>query len=700
MALTKQELLDRIKPCDLDKPYIFISYSSQDYESVFNDVIRFQEMGYNIWLDDKCLDKTKPSWKDSALEAIKAYNCYMLAFFVSEHSLTSQPCFNEVVETMSQYVIDTHFDQIQIICIDVDVIDNIVTEAKRIAGKIRTSDLDQKTKSSRTQVLSNFMKTIFNNNNERVRTHSKNFPGRNVDYYAEITQSFPPEAKINAPVARSSAPKVEEKPVVRAEEKPVVKAEEKPAVKAEDKPAAKPTADKQTSSAAGKPAGASKATPDERKEALPPKTDEFYKALTAIKCEKQSVISDIVKRALKIRTDARNAYEAGLRAEKVAEDVTDKIATKKQSAPEQMDWRPTEDEFFAGIDKDSIIRETYSSGTEYIGQKDLGNRDGKGMIFFTSGNWYFGDFDLGTYGGQGTFYYAKSGARYEGGFSEDKRHGAGTYWYKSGARYDGEYEADQMCGAGIYIAADGFKYAGEFDKGTYDGYGVAYYTSGNKFAGLFRNGKRVIGVMEYKSGSLYAGEYQPDGKMKGLGYYQTPIGKSYLGEFENDTYDGEGIFHYADNEFYVGTFKAGKRAEEGEYHYPSGKIFNGTYVDDYSEGEAVMVYPDGSKLFGNASKGNFSGECTYYACKDGLKLGEYTGEVKNTKYYGWGKFKFANGVTYEGSFKAGVPHGHGTLTIPAGVTFQGKKYTEERVYDGDFIKGRHADIELILPGPF
>ena len=68
--MTTAEILDKITPCNTEKPYIFISYSDRDRELVWQDVLTLQEYGYNIWLDQKNLDITKNSWKDDALNAI------------------------------------------------------------------------------------------------------------------------------------------------------------------------------------------------------------------------------------------------------------------------------------------------------------------------------------------------------------------------------------------------------------------------------------------------------------------------------------------------------------------------------------------------------------------------------------------------------------------------------------------------------
>ena len=69
MELT--EVLREIRPCNTENPYIFISYSSEDKDLVWRDVLEFQRRGYNIWIDEKNLDKTQDSWRYNALPAIK-----------------------------------------------------------------------------------------------------------------------------------------------------------------------------------------------------------------------------------------------------------------------------------------------------------------------------------------------------------------------------------------------------------------------------------------------------------------------------------------------------------------------------------------------------------------------------------------------------------------------------------------------------
>ena len=87
------EILKQIKPCDRDEPFVFVSYSSQDNQRVWADVLRFQQMGYNVWLDEKNLDKTKASWRDDALVYWEITICFsestftfFIRFFIILHA--------------------------------------------------------------------------------------------------------------------------------------------------------------------------------------------------------------------------------------------------------------------------------------------------------------------------------------------------------------------------------------------------------------------------------------------------------------------------------------------------------------------------------------------------------------------------------------------------------------------------------------
>lgn len=183
-------LHEQLLPCDMERPFAFISYSSKDKETVWSDVIELQRRGYNIWIDEANLDKSKDSWKDDALKAIEDYDCALLIFYVSEHSLTSVACLNELNKTIDVVTQEIHFSKVDFVAIEVESINKIGAFMKGISEKIRCSGLNREEKTQKTRTLYKFQSNWFHENNEKVRIHSKNEPGRIGDYYTDIEKEL------------------------------------------------------------------------------------------------------------------------------------------------------------------------------------------------------------------------------------------------------------------------------------------------------------------------------------------------------------------------------------------------------------------------------------------------------------------------------------------------------------------------------
>lgn len=189
------EVLRQISPCDTQKPYIFISYSSQDKHLVWRDVLEYQRMGYNVWLDEKNLDKTKASWKEDALAAIEDMYCMLVVFYVSKTSLLSDACYRELAKTTDEFTAALHYGPVKFIAIDVDEIGNIMDFTRELHQSVfQDITLPKETKSKMLITLHQFMKDFFGSNNEKVRVHPKNEPNRKMNYYEEIVASFPDAA--------------------------------------------------------------------------------------------------------------------------------------------------------------------------------------------------------------------------------------------------------------------------------------------------------------------------------------------------------------------------------------------------------------------------------------------------------------------------------------------------------------------------
>lgn len=188
-----ETILNQILSCNTDAPFIFISYSSKDKELVYRDVLWLQQHGYNVWLDEKKLDKTNASWTEDALEALEDMECSLALFYVSSHSLCSINCYREISHTSSDEVNETHFGDLKYLVIEAEPIDDIVAFAQDVYEKIKRSDLPKEQKQNRSKTLRHFVHDHFHDNNERVRIRYKDSYTDTLSYYRQIVAQLPEE---------------------------------------------------------------------------------------------------------------------------------------------------------------------------------------------------------------------------------------------------------------------------------------------------------------------------------------------------------------------------------------------------------------------------------------------------------------------------------------------------------------------------
>lgn len=91
------------KPCDLERPFAFISYAHADIDEqiVRNVFIKLYDRGYNLWIDTANIPKDSRPWYAAANEALlNSENCKLALFFRSEESLV-RPAIKEELENIS-----------------------------------------------------------------------------------------------------------------------------------------------------------------------------------------------------------------------------------------------------------------------------------------------------------------------------------------------------------------------------------------------------------------------------------------------------------------------------------------------------------------------------------------------------------------------------------------------------------------------
>ncbi len=235
-------ILSQIKSCDTRKPYAFVSYSSQDRETVWADVYRLQQDGYNIWLDEKNLDKTKNSWRDDALNAVRKRHCKIVLFYISASSLCSDPCLHELRETRSRETVTFHRGEVPFLAIEAEAIGDITRFHDKVyqelydAADATETEEDDREFERKVCIMRDFMEEFFQNSNERVRVRWKKDSARKGDYYEDIERILGEPLRIYGPESMS-APGALPKMAAASLENPVEVSAEKPAEVPADVPA-------------------------------------------------------------------------------------------------------------------------------------------------------------------------------------------------------------------------------------------------------------------------------------------------------------------------------------------------------------------------------------------------------------------------------------------------------------------------------
>jgi hypothetical protein len=156
------------------------------------------------------------------------------------------------------------------------------------------------------------------------------------------------------------------------------------------------------------------------------------------------------------------------------------------------------------------------------------------------------------------------------------------------------------------IWQDGEKYVGDWLNGLKHGYGVL------KFA-------------EHKLGFSYEGGWN-FGKFSGNGTFIWKDGEKYVGEYLNDLRHGRGVETYPENDglgrvSYDGRWREGKQSGVGKLVWKNGERYVGEFQDDQQNGEGIL-YSATNKILkqGHWKNGQLEIEVRNKKC-DMLRLG-------------------------------------------------------------------------------
>lgn len=98
---TRLKNLKTFEPKD-EKQYVFISYKSDDWEIVLDDVVRrmVEDYGLRVYFD-KNFDRSNESWIDTMQDAINTQKCCAVLAFVSKSYMESYACMLELIQAYS-----------------------------------------------------------------------------------------------------------------------------------------------------------------------------------------------------------------------------------------------------------------------------------------------------------------------------------------------------------------------------------------------------------------------------------------------------------------------------------------------------------------------------------------------------------------------------------------------------------------------
>lgn len=181
---------EHIVPCDMERPYAFISYSSLDAAVVMEDVQILQHRGYNIWVDVH-LDKSKPSWREDVYSAIENLNCEVVVYYVSRNSLASAYCLEELQRTRSETAKARRLGkEIGLLAVEVETIGNMVAFSEQLQNELwQDPRVSSGEKGTRLETIFK-IRTAFLNNNDRVRIHAKADHPSPESYYGEMERDL------------------------------------------------------------------------------------------------------------------------------------------------------------------------------------------------------------------------------------------------------------------------------------------------------------------------------------------------------------------------------------------------------------------------------------------------------------------------------------------------------------------------------
>lgn len=215
-----------------------------------------------------------------------------------------------------------------------------------------------------------------------------------------------------------------------------------------------------------------------------------------------------------------------------------------------------------------------------------------------------------------------------------------------------------------------------FVNGKCEGKGITVSAKGTRYEGDFVNDERTgRGVFVWSDGGRYEGDFV-NGRMTGKGISIAAKGNRYEGDFVDNQRHGKGLFTWTDGSRYTGDWVNGKMSGYGEMRFKDGSSKRGVWVDD------KLDKPCTSDSACTELKTEFAMPLVNCKVNDVDLNKEYRGECVNGLAHGKGRAKGRD--IYVGDFKNGNKHGQGKYSWASGDSFEGSYVDDKKTY-GKFV---------------
>ncbi|XP_075036244.1 alsin [Mixophyes fleayi] len=241
-------------------------------------------------------------------------------------------------------------------------------------------------------------------------------------------------------------------------------------------------------------------------------------------------------------------------------------------------------------------------------------------------------------------------ATYEGRWLTGKPHGRGVLSWPDGRMYSGEFRNGMEDGYGEYIIPNkalkkNDRYLGLWKDGKMCGQGTFWYANGEVYEGCFQDNNRHghgllrSGKLTSSSPSMFIGQWVVD-KKTGYGVFDDITrGEKYMGMWQDDLRQGNGLVVTQFGLYYEGAFNSNKMMGCGVLLSEDDTIYEGEFSDDWTlNGKGVLTMSNGDCI-----EGVFSGEWGSGIKVSGtyIKPSLYEGEQEDTKTLKLGRLSVA-----------------------------------------------------------